>query len=194
MTMLRFTLAQMNPTIGDIDGNVALMRAAAHAAHAQGSKLVIFPELSLTAYYPADMLDDPAFMDCVSAGIARLHEESRALPDVHWVVGAPTPNAGTGKRLHNSLLVLKNGRTVLTYHKQLLPTYNVFDERRHFEPGPDVVRVLEIENVHVAFMICEDGWNDDGRDYAVNPLSRIEDAAPDLVVSINASPSNLGKR
>jgi NAD+ synthetase len=192
--MLKLTLAQINPTIGDIDGNIALMRDAARAAHAAGARLVVFPELSLTAYYPADLLDDRAFMQRVADGIARLLEESRALPDLHWVVGTPTPNAGIGKRFHNSLLVIKDGRTLLTYHKQLLPTYNIFDERRHFEPGPDVVRVLEIENVRVAFMICEDGWNDDGRDYAVNPFVRIEDAAPDLVVSINASPSNLGRR
>jgi len=120
--------------------------------------------------------------------------ESQALPDLHWVVGAPTRNSGIGKRFHNSLLVLKAGRTLLTYHKQLLPTYNIFDERRHFEPGPDVARVLDIGDVRVGFMICEDGWNDDERDYPVNPFVRLEHAAPDIVVSINASPSNVGKR
>src|SRR6185436_20940332 len=143
--MLKFTVAQINPTIGDIDGNVALMCDAARIAQSQGAKLVIFPELSLTAYYPADLLDDPEFMRRVSDGLQLLLAESRAFPGLHWVVGAPTANAGVGKRFHNSLLVIRAGEILMTYHKQLLPTYNIFDERRHFEPGPDVVRVLEIE-------------------------------------------------
>ncbi|HEX5161984.1 MAG TPA: NAD+ synthase [Steroidobacteraceae bacterium] len=192
--MLKLTLAQINPTIGDIDGNIALMRAAANEAQAQGARLVIFPELSLTGYYPADLLDDADFAQRIDAGITRMLAESRALPELHWVIGAPTRHDGIGKRFRNSLLVLKDGQILLTYSKQLLPTYNVFDERRHFEPGPDVARVLEIDDVRVGFMICEDGWNDEQRDYAVNPFVRLEDAAPDVVVSINASPSNVGKR
>jgi len=192
--MLRLTLAQINPTIGDIDGNISLMRDAAREAHAQGARLVIFPELSLTGYYPADLLDDAEFMERVQDGIERMLVESQALPELHWVVGAPTRNTGVGKRFHNSLLVLKAGRTLVTYHKQLLPTYNIFDERRHFEPGPDIARVLDIGDARVGFMICEDGWNDEQRDYEVNPFVRLEQAAPDIVVSINASPSNVGKR
>ena len=192
--MLKLTLAQINPTIGDIDGNIALMRAAAQEAQAQGARLVIFPELSLTGYYPADLLDDADFARRLETGIAQMLAESRALPELHWVIGAPTRNTGVGKRFHNSLLVLKDGQVLLTYSKQLLPTYNIFDERRHFEPGPDVARVLDIDDVRVGFMICEDGWNDDERDYSVNPFVRLEHAAPDVVVSINASPSNVGKR
>ena len=192
--MFRFTIAQINPTIGDIEGNITLMLESAGAARQQGAQLVIFPELSLTAYYPADLLDDPDFMQHVAKGLERLREETRAFPDLHWVIGAPTANTGVGKRLHNSLLVLRGGELLVTYHKQLLPTYNVFDERRHFEPGPDVARVLEIAGVRVGFMICEDGWNDEGREYAVNPFERLEHAAPDIVVSINASPSNVGRR
>src|SRR6478735_3367231 len=192
--MLKLTLAQINPTIGDIDGNIALMRKAAREAHAQGARLVIFPELSLTGYYPADLLDDADFTQRVQDGIERMLVESQALPELHWVIGAPTRNTGVGKRFHNSLLVLKAGQTLATYHKQLLPTYNIFDERRHFEPGPDVARVLDVGDVRVGFMICEDGWNDDQRDYEVNPFVRLEHAAPDIVVSINASPSNVGKR
>ena len=191
---LRLTLAQINPTIGDIDGNIALMRNAVRNARAEGASLVIFPELALTGYYPADLLEDEEFAQRVLAGVSRLMRESAAEPGMYWVVGAPTPNAGVGKRFHNSLLVLRDGEVLLTYHKQLLPTYNVFDERRHFEPGPDVARVLEIGGARVGFMICEDGWNDDGKDYLVNPFTRLDDAAPDLVVSINASPSNVGRR
>ena len=70
-------------------------------------------------------------------------------------------------------LVLKHGEVVLQYAKQLLPTYNIFDERRHFEPGPDVAKVLRIGDMQVGVMICQDGWNDDGNDYGVNPFGRL---------------------
>jgi NAD+ synthase (glutamine-hydrolysing) len=194
MPTLTLSLAQINPTIGDIEGNLKLIIEAAQAAHAQGSRLVAFPELALTAYYPADLLEDPDFQRRLAQGIEALMAATRELPQLHWVVGAPTPNAGVGKPLFNSLLVLKNGELLLQYHKQLLPTYNIFDERRHFEPGPDVAKILDIEDVRVGFMICEDGWNDAGRDYLVNPFTRLADAAPDLIVSINASPSSIGRR
>jgi NAD+ synthetase len=115
-------------------------------------------------------------------------------PDLVWVIGAPVHRTGPGKELENGLLAVRDGRIVLTYAKQLLPTYNVFDEHRYFEPGPDVARVLNVRGTRVGFMICEDGWNDAGHEYSVNPLARMADASPDVVVSINASPSNLGKR
>ncbi len=192
--MLRFTLAQINPTVGDIEGNLELMRAAARQAVREGANLVVFPELSLTGYYPGDLLDEPAFLAAVEEGLAAALAASAATPDLFWVIGAPVRNDGTGKRLQNALLVLHRGQEVLRYAKQLLPTYGVFDERRHFEPGPDVARILKIGGTRIGFMICEDGWNDMGRDYAVNPFARLADAAPDFVVSLNASPSNLGKR
>ncbi len=191
---MRITLAQINPTIGDIDGNIALMVEAAEQAARDNAELVVFPELSLTAYYPADLLDEPEFQARIERGLKRLQEATKAFPSLHWVVGAPTLNGKVGKKNHNSLLVLKDGQTLLTYHKQLLPTYNIFDERRHFEPGPDHCRVLRIGHTQIGFLICEDGWNDDELDYGVNPFQRVADAAPDLVVSINASPANIGKR
>ena len=190
----RITLAQLNPTVGDISGNIALMREAAAQAEREQARLVIFPELSLTGYYPADLLDEPDFLARVDAGVRELCAASLAMPGLHWVVGAPQPRSGPGKGLHNCLLVIADGEIRLRYAKQLLPTYNIFDEHRHFEPGPDVARVLRIDGQQIGFLICEDGWNDEGRDYAVNPFERLADAAPDLVVSINASPSNIGKR
>ncbi len=192
--MLALTLAQLNPTIGDLDGNIALMKAAAEKARTDGAKLVVFPELSLTGYYPADLLEDEDFQRRMNVAMKTLAQASREVAEVYWVVGAPTMNDGPGKPYRNSLLVYKAGEIMLSYSKQLLPTYNIFDERRHFEPGPDVARVLRIDGVQVGVMVCEDGWNDDGHDYAVNPFQRLADAAPDLVVSINASPSNVGKR
>lgn len=192
--MLRITIAQLNFTVGDIEGNVARMVAAAQQAAREQADLVVFSELSLCGYYPGDMLEETGFQQRIEAGIAALQQASAELPQLHWVVGTPTPARGPGKRLHNSLLVLQGGAVRLQYAKQLLPTYNIFDERRHFEPGPDVAKVLRIGSTQVGLLICEDGWNDHGADYATNPFERMRDAAPDLVVSINASPSHTGKR
>ena len=192
--MLKITFAQLNVTIGDIDGNVAKIIAAARQAQAEGASLLVCAEMSLTGYYPGDLLDEPHFIEQVEAGLATLCAASEETADLHWVVGAPIHHDGPGKRLQNALLVIHRGEIVLRYAKQLLPTYNIFNERRHFEPGPDVARVLRVGDVQVGLMICEDGWNDDGLAYRVNPFDRMRDAAPDLVVSINASPSNIGKR
>ncbi|WP_343638396.1 NAD+ synthase [Roseateles sp.] len=192
--MLKITIAQINPTIGDLEGNLTLHLDAARRARHDGADLVVFPELSLTGYYPADLLDEEDFRQRLDIAMDHLLAATREVGGLHWVVGVPTRNPGTGKAYRNSLLVIRDGEVLLDYHKQLLPTYNVFDERRHFEPGPDVARVLRIAGAQVGFMICEDGWNDDGKDYAINPFQRLADAAPDLVVSINASPSHVGKR
>ncbi|MGM9486623.1 NAD+ synthase [Ideonella sp. YS5] len=192
--MLKLTLAQLNLTVGDMEGNVARMIAAAQQARAEGSQLIVFSELSLTGYYPGDLLEEGHFLRRVDEGLESLRQASRQMRDLYWVVGAPMRRTGPGKPLHNALLVIKAGDIVLSYAKQLLPTYNIFDERRHFEPGPDVARVLRIGEDTIGLLVCEDGWNDEGLDYVVNPFDRMRDAAPDLVVSINASPSNIGKR
>ena len=191
--MLRITLAQLNFTVGDIAGNMQRMVTAAAQAQADNAHIVVFSELALCGYYPGDLLDEPAFLQQVANGITALQTATIDTPGLYWVVGAPTPCNAPGKRLHNSLLVLEGGHTRLQYAKQLLPTYNIFDERRHFEPGPDVAKVLRIGDQQVGFFICEDGWNDHGADYATNPFSRMADAAPDVVISINASPSHIGK-
>lgn len=192
--MLRLTIAQINPTVGDFDGNLALMRQAAASALEARSDLVVFPELALTGYYPGDLFLQAAFRERIELGIQELLEASRRTPGLHWVVGTPTRREGPGKRLENSLLVISEGNILLHYAKQLLPTYDVFDERRHFEPGADRAEILKVKGHRIGFLICEDGWNDAGDEYAVNPFQRLADAAPDLAISINASPSNLGKR
>ncbi|XAH22183.1 NAD+ synthase [Xylophilus sp. GW821-FHT01B05] len=192
--MLKITLAQLNLTIGDLTGNVAKMIAAARQAWVEQSDLVVFSELALTAYYPADLLEEDGFMERVDAAFQELLQASRQMPRLHWVIGLPARHSGPGHKLRNMLRVVKDGEVRLEYAKQLLPTYNIFDERRHFEPGPDVAKVLRIREAQVGFLICEDGWNDGGLDYAINPFERMRDAAPDLVVSINASPSEIGKR
>lgn len=192
--MSRITIAQLNLTVGDIAGNVSAMIAAAEAAAREQSDLVVYPELSLTGYYPGDMLDDGSFLERVDAGLEQLKDASARLGKLHMAVGLPRRNAGAGKRLTNGLVVLHQGEIVGEYAKQLLPTYNIFDERRHFEPGPDRTLVLRIGDSRIGFLVCEDAWNGDGRAYAVNPMTRLADAKPDLVVTLNASPSNVGKR
>ncbi len=192
--MLKIAIAQINPTIGDFDGNVATVTAYAERAQAAGAHLIAFPELNLTGYYPGDLLEAHDFLARSAAAVEQVQHLSARLPQLAMVVGVPRPNKGVGKPLHNALLVIRAGRIEAEYAKQLLPNYNIFNERRHFEPGPDVACVVEVGGVKVGFMICEDGWNDEGRDYLTNPFDALQRAGTDLAISINASPSDIGKR
>jgi NAD+ synthetase len=192
---IKITLGQINPTVGDMPGNIALMREAALTAHADGADVVVFPELSLTGYSPGDLLEDQLFARRLVEQTDALYEASRSTPGLHWVVGLPLRREEEGGRpFHNALQVLLDGEVVHTQYKQLLPSYGVFQERRWFEPGADEAKVIRINGARIGFLICEDGWNDEGHDYAVNPFKRMADASPDLVISINASPSHKGKR
>jgi NAD+ synthetase len=193
-TTLKITLAQINPTVGDMEHNVELMRSAARKAELEGANLVVFPELSLTGYYPGDLLETPQFMQRVEAGQDAMRALSRELAHLNIAYGLPLERSGPGHRLHNALKVLRAGKEVLTYAKQLLPTYGVFDERRHFEPGPDTTAVLNIDGFRVAFLICEDAWNTDLSAYGHDPMKRVHEAQPDALITMNASPSHVGKR
>lgn len=194
MSCLRITLAQLNFTVGHIDHNVAQMCAAARQAYAQQADVVVFSELSLTGYWPGDLLHSAEFLQYVDDGIAKLLSASHETKGLHWVIGAPTHHRGAGKPLHNSLLVIADGKIVIQYAKQLLPTDNIFNERRHFEPGSKVAEILTLKGIKIGLMICEDGWNDNGDRYSVNPFEQLSRAHPDLVISINASPSSAGQR
>lgn len=123
--MLKITAAQLNYMVGDIEGNVARMVQAAQQAWADGSEIIVFSELSLTGYYPGDLLDDSAFLERVAKGLDSLRQASRQLRQLVWVVGAPIAHEGPGKRLSNALLAIRGGEVLLTYAKQLLPTYNI---------------------------------------------------------------------
>lgn len=191
---INIAIAQINPMVGDFTGNLKIAMDAFQAAQHQQAQLLVFPELSLCGYYPGDLLNEPAFIRKVYGGLAELLAYSKQFPDITAIIGLPTQNAGSGKPLHNSLLAIKDGVCLAEYHKQLLPTYNIFDERRHFEPGPPNAASITIAGYKIGLMICEDGWNDQANDYPVNPYAALADIKPDLVVSINASPSNIGKR
>ena len=194
MDMLKIAVAQLNYTVGDFAGNAAMIVACMEKAAKQGADLAVFSELSLCGYYPGDLLEDPAFLERLDGALDEVLTASRAHPALVSVVGTVRRRSGPGKALHNALLAICNGHIVAEYYKQLLPTYGIFDERRHFEPGPEVACTLTVAGRKLGFMVCEDGWNDEGQDYAINPYRALRDARPELVVSINASPSDIGKR
>ncbi len=192
--MLKIAFAQLNFTVGDFAGNVdAIIRHMARAALA-GADIVVYSELSLCGYYPGDLLEDIAFLHKMDLALERVKKATRKAPDMVVVIGAARNNRNPGKPLYNALLALRNGKIVAEYYKQLLPTYGVFDESRHFEPGPEKACLLDVKDVKIGFMICEDGWNVQGADYKVNPFNALRAIKPDLVISINASPSDMGKR
>ncbi|MBI3228736.1 MAG: hypothetical protein HYZ45_00660 [Burkholderiales bacterium] len=192
--MLTLAICQRNFTVGDFSGNLAQIRHCMQRAHEQAADIAVFSELALCGYYPGDLLEDAAFLSKLDASLTELLEFSRSLPDLVSVVGTVRANRGPGKPLHNALLAIQNGAIVAEYYKQLLPTYGIFDERRHFEPGPEHACLLRVKQQTVGFIVCEDGWNNAGQDYHVNPFALLQEAQPDLVISINASPSDIGKR
>lgn len=187
---LNVAMAQLNYTIADFSGNVAKISAA--ITRSSGADLVVFSELSLSGYYPQDMLETDAFRNAEKAAIDQIVQLS-IQTDAIIIIGATTQNRKAGKPLFNAILAIHNGRIVGEYRKQLLPTYNIFDERRHFEVGDLEPLVLEIKGNRVGFLICEDSWNDESRDYANNPVEQVARLGIDLLVSVNASPSNVGK-
>ena len=185
-------IAQLNPTLGDTQGNVALIIEAARAVPT--ASLLVTPELATTGYSPMDLLDDPHFEFLVKQAQAQLVAASLEFPDMHWLVGMPVANRLAGKKWHNSAVLIKNGQVLWTYHKQLLPTYNIFHDYRHFEPGSNTAPVIVINGVRVGLCICEDAWNYKGKAYAKDPVQQLIDGAPELIISLNASPSHVGKQ
>ncbi|MDA0270225.1 MAG: NAD+ synthase [Chloroflexi bacterium] len=180
MQTLRVALAQINTTIGDFEGNRALMLAAARRAADAGADLVAFPELAVTGYPPEDALLRPAFIADAEASLQQLAADSAGLPVM--VVGCLTFD----RHLHNSAAILHGGRVVARYHKQRLPNYGVFDEERYFEPGTETL-ICVIGGVEVGITICEDAW------YPGGPVSDAAIAGAKVIVNINASPFHHGK-
>lgn len=189
-TIMLVHIVQTNPTIGSFDSILSTIERVVREK-GDSADLIVFPELSLCGYYPEDFLESPKFLAAHDEALSRatkLTSECRAA----LVVGGVERNEGSGKPLHNALFLLKGGRKILSYHKRLLPTYNIFDERRHFEPGTRTA-TWDFDGERVGFIICEDGWNDDGADYDENPVREAVAAGSTMLVSINASPSHVGK-
>ena len=179
MRRFRLALAQMNPTVGDLDGNVAKIRAGLEQARALGCQLVAFPELAITGYPPEDLLFKSAFIE---ANLRALADLARAATGLTAVVGF------VDKRddIFNAAAVLHDGAVAGVYHKQYLPNYGVFDENRYFQAGTDAP-VFALGETPFAVNICEDIW------YPTGPTTRQALAGAELVVTINASPYHAGK-
>ncbi len=196
---MKIAIAQLNPTIGDIFGNSNLILEAAKKAAGEGANLLLTPELSLIGYPPQDLLMNPSFI--ATAG-AQLQQLAQNLPaDLAVIVGTAIPNAHSGKKggksLFNSAAVLSNGTVKQIFHKRLLPTYDVFDEDRYFEPG-DSSNYFNIGELKIGVTICEDLWNDEEfwgkRSYVGEPFLDLVKVGVDLVVNLSASPYAAGKR
>ncbi|WP_461210606.1 NAD+ synthase [Desulfocurvus sp. DL9XJH121] len=193
---MRIALLQQNPTVGDLAGNAARIALAVSRARDLGADLCLTPELALTGYPPRDLLLTPSF---VRAARERLEALARDLADGPAVlVGLPTQNeSGAGRPLFNSAALLRAGQVEALFHKTLLPSYDVFDEDRYFEPGHGP-GAFEVEGVRVAVTICEDLWNDaefwNTHRYAGDPMDSPAVVGADLVANISASPFTLGKQ
>ncbi len=176
---LRLALAQVNPTVGDIDGNRRLVAARITEAREAGAQLLVAPELVLSGYPPEDLVLKRHFLDAV--GIA-LHELAAETHGIVALVGFPERDA----YVHNSMAVLANGEVQAVYRKILLPNYGVFDERRNFEPG-DSPSLIEVGDALVGLTICEDIW------FAGPPSSIEALSGARLIVNASGSPYHHGK-
>ncbi len=194
---MRIALAQINPTVGDLSGNVDRMTRAARDAAGRGAEAVVFPELSLTGYPPRDLVEKPSFLDASERELERLARETAGF-DLSVICGYVARSlAETGKRAMNSAAVLERGQIVFRQSKMLLPNYDVFDEARYFRPG-EREDLFVLRGQPMALTICEDAWNDKRywkhRLYLRDPVEELFGAGAEIMICINASPFNMGKR
>lgn len=192
---MRLALAQINTTIGDIAGNAGRAARALREAASQGADLAVLPELTLSGYPPQDLVDRAAF---IRANAQALQELAGAVPDLPAIVGFVGESTHeTGKRATNAAALLHEGRVAAVRTKSLLPTYDVFDELRHFQPA-SANEPVEIAGVPVGITICEDMWNDrtfwDRPLYGSDPVEELVAAGASLLVNLSASPFATGKQ
>ena len=200
---MKVALAQINPTVGDFSGNLLRILDAAERAASQHAEMVIFPELSVCGYPPADLLEKEAFLHRAEQSVAEL---------ARWteVDGRPAILCGSvrraesaeGKRAANVAVLLEGGRQIFVQTKRLLPFYDVFDEQRYFEPAA-VQALTELRGHRLAITICEDAWNDKlfwpERRYSIDPVDELmqgwlADGQPRVILNISASPYWKDKR
>ena len=180
MQTLRVALAQLNTTIGDLEGNRSKILEAARRAAAQDADVVAFSELAITGYPPEDQLLRSAFIEEAARSLQTLAAEAKGLPPL--IVGC----VEFDQHLYNAAAVVHDGRIVATYRKQKLPNYGVFDEERYFQPGAETL-VVTIAGVPVGITICEDAW------YPGGPITDLAVAGAAVIININGSPFYSGK-
>lgn len=192
---MKIALCQLDPRVGDFEENKKRALAAAEKARALGAELAVFGELAVCGYPARDLLDRPSF---VEADFRARAEIIASLPrDLVCVFGAlDKAQDGAGRPITNAAFAVKNGEILARAHKMLLPTYDVFDDARHFEPGSGVC-TFEHRGRRFGITICEDIWNDEptnyGRHYARNPVAEVVAAGADVILNVSASPFTLSK-
>ncbi len=187
---MKLALAQINTTVGDLEGNVKRSISAVQSAQRQGANLVILPEMTIPGYPPRDILYDSSFMEAVGAATEDLARQTRNGPPVLagtlWPASYHPPQH---PGLHNAAVLLKKGKVNLVATKQLLPIYDVFHEPRWFIPGKPMPPIDIAEN-KVGILICEDMWDED---YQVHPGQQLRQAGATMFICISASPFRQNK-
>ncbi len=194
---MRIALAQINPIVGDIAYNSRKITDNIARAKAAGAQMVVFPELAITGYPPKDLLLKPQF---VEDNLRAVEEIAKGVHGLDVIVGYADRNLQPiGRPLHNAVAMLRDGRVVSRHFKTLLPTYDVFDESRYFEPGPlnETENLVKIQGITCGLSVCEDLWNDekliDRRLYHQNPIADLIAAGAELLVNSSASPFVVNK-
>jgi NAD+ synthase/NAD+ synthase (glutamine-hydrolysing) len=194
---MRLALAQINNTVGDLEANAAKILDFAAQADQSGADAVVFPELALTGYPPRDLVEKHSFLDRTAAVLQAVAEQTAKLNTalIAGYVARSPENAAI--RAQNAAAVLHRGQIVFKQVKMLLPNYDVFDEARYFLPGVSQ-DLCCLNGAKIALAICEDAWNDkqfwERRRYQRDPIEELANKGAELIVSINASPWNIGKR
>ena len=195
---MKFTVAQLNYHIGNFAGNRDLICSAIRKAKAAGSDLIIFSELCIPGYPPLDLLDRQDFIEKCDLTVQEIAKECTGIAAI---VGSPTVNKKPeGKKLFNSALLLSEGKVIFSVNKALLPTYDIFDEYRYFEPEREF-SVFSFKGVRLAITICEDLWDEQPFDnefektrlYTVSPMEELVKQNPDIIINIAASPFSYSK-
>ncbi|HEX7152104.1 MAG TPA: NAD+ synthase [Thermoanaerobaculia bacterium] len=192
---MRIFIGQINPTVGALASNAELIHRAYDEGVRAGADVVMVPELAVTGYPPRDLLDRDVFVD---AALAIRDELAASTRETALIFGCVTRNTKwCGKPLLNVAVVAQHGRIIAEQQKSLLPTYDVFDELRYFEPGSGA-RVIELSGHKVGVTICEDWWYDDEildtKMYCRNPVDELARQGAEVILNISASPFNAGKR